>query len=61
MDTRAIHLTIDPECRYHGTGKSIGGPRRPTGHAKTKDPNPDEGSDLADVSRNHTYRTDGDA
>ena len=30
-------LTINPERRYHGTGRPPGGPRRPR---KSKDPNP---------------------
>lgn len=30
-------LTIDPNRRYHGTGKPTGGPKQPR---KTKDPNP---------------------
>jgi transposase-like protein len=33
-------LTIDPQRRYHGTGKPAGGPRRPYGPRKTKSPNP---------------------
>ena len=46
LDVRVIHattgqtirtLTIDPNRRYHGTGKPIGGPKQPP---KTKDPNP---------------------
>lgn len=48
-DVRVIHattgeiirtLTIDPERRYHGTGKPIGGPRRPYGPRKNKKPEP---------------------
>ena len=48
-DVRVIHastgeiirtLTIDPEHRYHGTGKPIGGPRRPYGPRKNKKPEP---------------------
>jgi transposase InsO family protein len=48
-DVRIIHattgeiirtLTIDPERRYHGTGKPVGGPRRPYGPRKTKKPEP---------------------
>jgi len=35
-------LTIDPERRCHGTGKPVGGPRRPYGPRKTR--NPSEGS-----------------
>jgi hypothetical protein len=38
-------LTIDPNKRYHGTGKPIGGPSRPYGPRKTRNPNPNEGSD----------------
>jgi transposase InsO family protein len=47
LDVRVIHattgeiirtLTIDPERRYHGTGKPIGGPRRPYGPRKSKKP-----------------------
>ena len=46
LDVRVIHattgetirtLTIDPNRRYHGTGKPIGGPKQPP---KTKNPNP---------------------
>ena len=53
-DVRIIHaatgeiirtLTINPERRYHGTGNPIGGPSRPTDPTKTRNPNPDEGSD----------------
>ena len=33
-------LTINPERRYHGTGKPIGGPRRPYGPRKNKKPEP---------------------
>ena len=33
-------LTIDPQRRYHGTGKPIGGPRRPYGARKNKKPEP---------------------
>lgn len=33
-------LTIDPERRYHGTGKPVGGPRRPYGPRKNKKPEP---------------------
>jgi hypothetical protein len=33
-------LTIDPERRYHGTGKPIGGPRRPYGPRRSKKPEP---------------------
>ena len=53
-DVRILHaatgeiirtLTINPEHRYHGTGKPVGGPRRAYGPAKTRNPNPDEGSD----------------
>jgi len=49
LDVRVIHattgelvrsLTINPEHRYHGTGKPIGGPRRPHGPRKTKRPKP---------------------
>ena len=49
LDVRVIHaatgeiiraLTIDTERRYHGTGKPIGGPRRPYGPRKTKKPEP---------------------
>lgn len=48
-DIRVLHattgeiirdLTINPERRYHGTGKPIGGPRRPYGPRKTKKPEP---------------------
>jgi len=48
-DVRVIHattgeiirtLTIDPERRYHGTGKPVGGPRRPYGPRKNKKPEP---------------------
>lgn len=48
-DVRIIHaatgeiiraLTINPERRYHGTGKPIGGPRRPYGPRKSKKPEP---------------------
>jgi transposase InsO family protein len=49
LDIRVIHaatgeiiraLTIDPERRYHGTGKPVGGPRRPYGPRKSKKPEP---------------------
>jgi hypothetical protein len=49
LDVRVIHaatgeiirtLTIDPERRYHGTGKPIGGPKRPYGPRKNKKPEP---------------------
>jgi transposase InsO family protein len=49
LDVRVIHaatgeiirtLTIDPQRRYHGTGKPIGGPRRPYGPRKNKGPEP---------------------
>jgi hypothetical protein len=49
LDVRVIHattgeiiraLTINPEHRYHGTGKPIGGPRRPYGPRKNKKPEP---------------------
>lgn len=33
-------LTIDPERRYHGTGKPVGGPSRPYGPRKNKKPEP---------------------
>ena len=33
-------LTIDPERRYHGTGKPVGGPRRPYGPRKNKKSEP---------------------
>lgn len=48
-DVRVIHattgeiirtLTIDPERRYHGTGKPVGGPRRPYGPRKNKKSEP---------------------
>jgi transposase InsO family protein len=48
-DVRVIHaatgellrtLTINPDKRYHGTGKPIGGPRRPYGPRKNKNPEP---------------------
>jgi transposase InsO family protein len=49
LNIRVIHattgeiirtLTINPERRYHGTGKPIGGPRRPYGPRKSKKPEP---------------------
>jgi transposase InsO family protein len=49
LDVRIIHaatgeiirtLTINPERRYHGTGKPIGGPTRPYGPSKNKKPEP---------------------
>ena len=49
LDVRVIHattgeiiraLTIDPEHRYHVTGKAVGGPRRPYGPRKNKKPEP---------------------
>ena len=49
LDVRVIHattgeiirtLTINPERRYHGTGKPIGGPRRPYGPRKSNEPEP---------------------
>ena len=33
-------LTINPERRYHGTGKPVGGPRRPHRPHKNKKPEP---------------------
>jgi transposase InsO family protein len=33
-------LTINPQRRYHGTGKPIGGPKRPYGPRKSKKPEP---------------------
>lgn len=48
-DVRIIHaatgeiirqLTIDPQRRYHGTGKPVGGPRRPYGPRKNKKSKP---------------------
>ena len=33
-------LTINPELRYHGTGKPVGGPRRPYGPRKNKKSEP---------------------
>ncbi len=33
-------LTIDPDKRYHGTGKAIGGPKRPYGPRKNKQTGP---------------------
>jgi transposase InsO family protein len=49
LDVRVIHaatgeiiraLTINPEHHYHGTGKPVGGPRRPYGPRKSKKPEP---------------------
>ena len=49
LDIRIIHaatgeiirtLTLDPTRTYHGTGKPIGGPSRPYGPRKNKDPEP---------------------
>ena len=49
LDVRVIHattgeiirtLTIDPNRRYHGTGKPIGGPKRPYGPRKKKPAEP---------------------
>ena len=49
LDVRVIHattgeiiraLTINPQRRYHGTGKPVGGPRRPYGPHKSKKPEP---------------------
>ncbi|MEO6125981.1 MAG: hypothetical protein ABIR32_19950 [Ilumatobacteraceae bacterium] len=49
VDIRIIHaatgeiiraLTLDPTRTYHGTGKPIGGPKRPYGPRKTKQPEP---------------------
>lgn len=49
LDIRVIHaatgeiirtLTIDPERRYHGTGKPVGGPSRPYGPRKNKKSEP---------------------
>jgi transposase InsO family protein len=49
LDVRVIHattaeilrtLTINPTRRYHGTGRPIGGPRRPYGPRKTKPAEP---------------------
>ena len=65
LDVRVIHattgetirtLTIDPQPplpRHQQT------PRRPQRTPKPKDPNPDEGSDLSDVSRHHMERMTG--
>jgi transposase InsO family protein len=48
-DVRVIHattgeiirtLTINPDRRYHGTGKPVGGPRRPYGPHKNKKSEP---------------------
>ena len=48
-DIRIIHaatgeiirtLTINPERRYHGTGKPVGGPSRPYGPRKNKKSEP---------------------
>ena len=45
LEIRIIHaatgeiirtLTLDPNRRYHGTGKPIGGPSRPYGPRKPK-------------------------
>lgn len=38
-------LTINPDKRYHGTGAKRGGPTRPYGPQKTRQPQPNEGSD----------------
>ena len=49
LDVRVIHattgeiirtLTIDPNRRYHGSGRPIGGPRRPYGPRTNKKPEP---------------------
>lgn len=49
LDVRVIHattgeiirtLTIDPNRRYHGTGRPRGGPRRPYGPRKTRTAEP---------------------
>jgi transposase InsO family protein len=49
LDIRIIHaatgeilrtLTLDPTRTYHGTGKPIGGPSRPYGPRKNKQPEP---------------------
>jgi hypothetical protein len=49
LDGRVIHattgellrqLTINPQRRYHGTGNPIGGPRRPYGPRKRRQPEP---------------------
>jgi transposase InsO family protein len=49
LDVRVIHattgqiirtLTINPNRRYHGTGRPIGGPRRPYGPRETKPAEP---------------------
>jgi hypothetical protein len=34
------HLTVDTSRDYQPTGAPIGGPRRPYGPRKTKNPNP---------------------
>ena len=47
-------LTINPQHRYHGTGKPVGGPRRPYVPATTRNPNPDRGSDFLPMSRDIT-------
>jgi transposase InsO family protein len=51
-------LTIDPNRRYHGTGPKSEAPNAPTDPEKTRNPNPDESSGLADVSRHHIGRAD---
>ncbi len=67
-DIRVIHaatgeiirrLTINPELRYHGTGAKRGGPSRPYGPRKARNPNPETGSSLADVSRHHMVELRG--
>ena len=49
LDIRIIHaatgeilrsLTLDPTRTYHGTGQPTGGPSRPYGPRKTKQPEP---------------------
>jgi transposase InsO family protein len=49
LDVRVIHATtgeiittrtLDPNRRYHGSGRPIGGPRRPYGPRKTTTPEP---------------------
>ena len=60
LDVRVIHattgeiirtLTINPNRRYHGTGKPTGGPKRPP---KTKEPEPLTGVRTLPMSRDIT-------
>ena len=65
LDIRVIHrstgeiirtLTLDPDRRYHGTGKPPGGP---TGTQNHNGRTPNEGSPVRDVPRHHMVGAEG--